>query len=174
MGSVRGIGAGDGTESRVTETTLPGFGVRYEFMTESRRRIAVVLHRSGRRTLVIYHPEDPDRALLTVDLAPDESRTLAEILGASKVAEELVGLQQSVEGLAIDWLPVAPESPYAGRTIGETGARTRTGTSIVAVLREGTPIPAPGPEFGLQPGDTLVVVGTGRGVEDLSVILRMG
>ena len=42
------------------------------------------------------------------------------------------------------------------------------------MIREGTAYPAPGPEFGLAGGDTLVVVGTPRGIEELAILLRSG
>jgi TrkA domain protein len=42
------------------------------------------------------------------------------------------------------------------------------------VLRGGSAHPAPGPDFTLAAGDTLVVVGTPRGIEDLAVLLRSG
>jgi TrkA domain protein len=71
-------------------------------------------------------------------------------------------------------LPVSAETPFAGKTIGDTRARTRTGVSIVAVLRGDRAFPAPGPGFGLEPGDTILVVGTPRGIEELAVILRSG
>jgi TrkA domain protein len=77
-------------------------------------------------------------------------------------------------GWAIDWLPLSAESPFAGKTIGDTRARTRTGTSIVAVLRGDQAHPAPEPDFELRAGDTLLVVGTPRGIEDLAVLLRSG
>jgi TrkA domain protein len=158
----------------VRETNLPGVGIRYEFTTSEGRRLGVVHHRTGRRELVIYDREDPDTARETVRLDENESRTLAEMLGGAGVADELEKLRQSVEGLAIDWLPVVPETPYVGRTIGDTRARTRTGTSIVAVIRHDGAVPAPGPDFRLEEGDTLVVVGTDRGIEDLAVLLRTG
>lgn len=88
--------------------------------------------------------------------------------------EGLGKLQQVVEGLAIDWLPIGPGRPYVGRTIGDTRARTRTGSSIVAVLRLDEAFPAPGPEFRIEAGDTLVVVGTSRGIEHLVEILHAG
>jgi len=44
----------------------------------------------------------------------------------------------------------------------------------VAVVRGDDAIPAPGPDQRLETGDTLVVVGTPRGIEDLVVILRAG
>ena len=44
--------------------------------------------------------------------------------------------------------------------------------SIVAVLRGDAAHPAPGPGFALRGSDTLVVVGTPRGIEELAVLLR--
>jgi TrkA domain protein len=83
----------------------------------------------------------------------------------------LAELQQRVEGLAIDWLEIPSGSPYAGRPLGDTQARSRTGTSIVAVLRGEEAIPAPGPEEPLRAGDTAVVVGTPKGIAALTRLL---
>jgi TrkA domain protein len=159
--------------SEISETKLPGLGIRYEFTTRRGSRLGVVHHRTGRRELLIYEPEDPDTCRDVVALDEDDSRTLAELLGGSRVEEELDRLQ-AVEGLAIDWLPVDESGPYANKTVGDTRARTRTGVSIVAVLRGDGAIAAPGPEFRLQSGDTLLVVGTPRGIEELAVLLRTG
>lgn len=164
----------NGQMAEVHETKLPGLGIRYEFVTGRGNRLGVVHHRTGRRELLVYDPEDPDSCRDVIALDEDDSRTLAEILGGTRVEEELAKLKQAVEGLAIDWLPVVEGTPYAGRTIGETEARTRTGVSIVAVVRADQAFPAPGPDFRLEQGDTLVVVGTPRGIEDLAVILRTG
>lgn len=156
----------------VSETPLPGIGIRYEFVAQDGRRIGVVHHRSGVRELVRYERDDPDTSLDLLRLGPEDSRTLAELLGASQVAKDLAELERDVEGLAVDRLPLAEGGPFHERTIGDTGARTRTGVSIVAVLRDGAAHPAPGPEFGLLGGDTLVVVGTPRGIEELAILLR--
>lgn len=156
----------------VNEVPLPGIGVRYEFVTEDGTRLGVVHHRSGVRELVMFERDDPDTSHDLVRLGSDDSRTLAELLGVSQVAKDLAELEQDVEGLAVDRLPLPGGSPFDGRTIGDTGARTRTGVSIVAVLRSGSAHPAPGPEFALRSGDMLVVVGTPRGIEELVVFLR--
>ena len=158
----------------VTETELPGVGIRYEFTTRTGETIGVVSHRSGRRELFVGDRSDPDAFRRVADLAEDDSRTLAELLGVSRIAQHLMGLQQSVEGLAIDWLPVDPDSPYARHTIGEARIRTRTGVSVVAVIRGGAPVPAPGPDFTLERGDYLVVVGTPRGIEAAVDLLHHG
>ncbi len=156
----------------VHETPLPGVGVRLEFRTSTGRRVSVIHHHSGRRELTVDDPSDPDATREMLSLDEGESRTLAELLGASQIERELARLQQSVRGLAIDWLPLQADSPYVGRTLGDTRARTRTGVSVVAVLRAEHAFPAPGPEQPLEAEDTLVVVGTPRGIEDLTVLLR--
>jgi TrkA domain protein len=160
--------------AEVMHTNLPGLGIRYEFLTSRGDRIGVVHHRTGRRELFLPDPADADASSTIAILDEDDSRTLAELLGGARVEEQLALLHQRVEGLAIDWLPVAEGTPYAGKTIGDTQARTRTGTSIVAIVRGDEAVPAPGPEQPIEGGDTLVVVGTPRGIEDLVVILRTG
>ncbi len=158
----------------VSETPLPGLGVRFEFVTRAGTRLGVLQRQGGRIELVVYDPADPDTVSESLTLDEDDARTLAELLGTSRVVEDLGRLRQRIEGLAIDWLPLGQGSPFAGRPLGDTGARSRTGVSIVAVVRGEEAIPAPGPEQRLEAGDTLVVVGTPRGIEDLAVILRTG
>ena len=98
----------------VNEVELPGIGVRYEFVTEGGARVGVVHHRTGERELVLYERGDPDTSHDLLRLGPEDSRTLAELLGVSQVAKELVELQRQVEGLAVDRLPLPATSPYAG------------------------------------------------------------
>jgi TrkA domain protein len=155
----------------IQETALPGVGLRHDFTTRSGRQLGVVTHRSGRRDLLIYDRADPDACQEVVQLTDEEADALAELLGAARIVEHLADLQQQVEGLAIDWLPIRPGSPFAGRTIADTQARSRTGVSIVAVLRDSKATPAPTPHFRLEPDDTLVVVGTTGGVKALAGIL---
>jgi TrkA domain protein len=158
----------------VSELRLPGVGMRYEFLSQAGDRVAVLAHRSGRREIYRGDADDLDAYVELLELTEDESRTLAELLGGSRVTRELTRLRRSVQGLSIDWVPVDHDSPYVGRTIGDTGTRTRTGVSIVAVLRADEAFPAPGPTFGLSGGDTLVVVGEPRGIEALVTLLHEG
>jgi TrkA domain protein len=161
---------GSATRMDIQETNLPGVGLRHNFTTRAGRQLGVVTHRTGRRDLLVYDREDPDACQEVVQLTDEEADALAELLGAARLVEHLVALQR-VEGLAIDWLPIRPGSPYAGRVIADTQARSRTGVSIVAILRGDGAIPAPTPDARLEPGDTVVVVGTPQGVKDLSALL---
>jgi K+:H+ antiporter subunit KhtT len=154
----------------IQETALPGVGLRHDFTTRAGRQLGVVTHRTGRRDLLVYDRSDPDRCQEVIQLTDDEADALAELLGAARLVEHLARLQQ-VEGLAIDWLEIRAGSPYDGGTIGDTQARSRTGVSIVAILRGDRAIPAPSPQERLAAGDTLVVVGTAQGVKALSDLL---
>jgi TrkA domain protein len=159
----------------VTETMLPGLGVRHEFTTSEGEQVGVLVLRSGRRELVVYDADDPDRVRATLRLDADDSRTLAELLGASQVSRAITDLQK-IEGIAIDWLNVESGSACAGRTIGQAELRTRTGVSIVAIIRDGgrTNVPAPGPEEALLAGDVAVAVGTPEGLAAAFELLRRG
>ena len=164
----------DARVSEIREVKLPGVGIRFEFTTEEGNIVGVVSHRSGRREVYGSRKGDPDDFVRLLGLNQSDSRTLAELLGAGRVAEDLTDLQQRIEGLAIDWLPVRDDSPYAGRTIGDTHIRRRTGVSVVAVLRSEEAIPAPGPDQRIERGDYLVVVGTARGIEQVVELLHKG
>jgi TrkA domain protein len=155
----------------IQETNLPGVGLRHDFTTRTGRQLGVVTHRTGRRDLLVYDREDPDSCQEVIQLTDEEADARAELQGAARLVEHLARLTQQVEGLAIDWLPIRPDSPYAGRAIADTQARSRTGVSIVAILRGDGAIPAPTPDVRLDPGDTLVVVGTPKGVMELSKLL---
>lgn len=156
----------------VRETALPGIGVRHEFMTAAGHRVGLVSHRSGRRDVLLFDERDPDAAGTAIVLSPEEAEALATLLGAARITRELTDLPDKVEGLVVEWLMLPPASPYAGRPLGDTKARTRTGASIVAVARDGAVHPSPGPEFPLRGGDHLVTVGTPQGVAAVSALLE--
>jgi TrkA domain protein len=156
----------------VTEIRLPGVGVRYEFVTSDGQRVGVLSHRGGRREIFVYGRGDPDAASTVLQLSADDTRTLSELLGASQVTAGIAAAQQQIEGLAIDWLRVPPESRFVGSTIGDGEFRTRTGVSIVAIVHGATTVPAPGPEYHFEAGDVAVAVGTPEGLGQLRDLLR--
>ncbi len=155
----------------VSETPLPGVGVRHEFVTAGGERVAVLTHRTGRREVAVYDRADPDACTTVLHLSADDTRTLAELLGAPSVHEALAAVQQRIEGLAIDWVTVPARSRLAGATIGEGALRTRTGASIVAVVRGDMTIPAPGPDHRFAEGDVVVAVGTPESLDQLRRLL---
>jgi TrkA domain protein len=158
--------------TRIEETQLPGVGVRHDFKTRAGARVGVISHRTGRRELLIYSGADPDACSEVLRLDEDEGHALADLLGGTSVAEAVHEITQHVEGLTIDWVLVAHSSPAVGTSLAESGAGRDTGATVVAVIRAGETLPAPGGDFVLQPGDTAVVVGTPEGLAQISGLLR--
>jgi TrkA domain protein len=156
----------------IREIQLPGVGLRHDLSTRSGRQLGVVTHQTGKRDLIVYDRDDPDACQEVIHLTDEESDALADLLGADRIIGHLGKLQQQIEGLAIDWLEIRPGSRWAGKSIADTQARTRTGVSIVAVLQDGRATPAPGPDYCFESDDTVVVVGTPKGVKALAEILE--
>jgi TrkA domain protein len=154
----------------VTETRLPGVGVRHEFTTGAGERLAVLTHRTGRREIALYAGPDPDVCTTVLHLDADDARTLVELLGGGSLTEATTGVQR-LAGVAIDWLPITEDSALAGASIADGQLRTRTGASVVAVVRGETTIAAPGPDERLVAGDTVVAVGTSEGLRSLRELL---
>jgi TrkA domain protein len=157
--------------TEVTETQLPGVGVRHEFTTSSGERLAVLVHRTGRREIAVYDRADPDMCSTVLHLSPDDTRILAELLGGSPVSEAVTGVQR-LEGISIDWIRIQAGAVQAGRTIGQGELRTRTGSSVVALVRGDDTLPAPGPDVVLEAGDVAVAVGTPQGLRQLRSLLE--
>jgi TrkA domain protein len=155
----------------VEETRLPGIGLRHDLVTARGRRIGVISQRNGARHVVLYDETDPDASAATIELTPEESEVLAELLGAPRIIERLSRLREQVEGLATEGVPVSPGCPYVGATLGDTAIRTRTGASVVAVLRGDDVFASPTPDFRFQVEDRLIVVGTSDGVAAVGRLL---
>lgn len=159
----------------VEETALPGIGLRHEFSTRGGRRLGVVSHhRSGRRDLVIYDADDPDASAASITLTPEESDVLSELLGAPHIVEKLADLSRAFAGLVGEQITILAGSPYDGRLLADTQARTRTGASIVAVVRDSEVLASPRPDFRFQADDVVVVVGTPENTTAVGNVLRSG
>jgi TrkA domain protein len=146
--------------NQVTQTRLPGVGTKFAFGTAHGGRIAVIQHNDGMREIYFFRRRDDDEPCAVIQLEDDEARQLGAVVGGAyerpKVVEEL---EMALGELAIEWVPVPPESPAIGRTLAECGFRARTGITIIAILREPEPVTGAQPNDIVQEGDTLVTVG---------------
>ncbi|MFC4610466.1 cation:proton antiporter regulatory subunit [Streptomyces maoxianensis] len=156
----------------VTEVLLPGVGLRYEFTNYEGDRVGIIAGRTGYFELVVYWGGDPDEARPVVRLNSEEADTVAEILGAPRIAERFADLTKEVPGLLSGQVEVRASSPYADQPLGRTQARTRTGASIVAIVRDAGVIASPAPDQVLRAGDVLVVIGTRDGIAGVEQIVQ--
>ncbi len=58
-----------------------------------------------------------------------------------------------------------------GRSLGELDLRGRTGASVLAIRRDGAPLPSPGPTERLREGDVLALTGTADALESARAAL---
>lgn len=158
----------------VRETLLPGVGLRYEFDNSDGDRIGIIAHRKGEFEVLVYTAKDPDRARRVFRLTEREAEVLAQILGAPRMVESFADLTKEIPGLEAGQVGVGAHSPYAGLPLGDTKARTRTGASIVAVVRDDRVLASPGPGEVLQVDDVLVVIGTADGIAAVRQLIDQG
>ncbi|MEU4806435.1 cation:proton antiporter regulatory subunit [Actinosynnema sp. NPDC023587] len=155
----------------VEVTPLPGIGTRQDFMIRAGRRIGVITYRDGKFELIVSSKDDPDNCSASIPLSPTEANTLAGLLGAPQLVAHLEAQHREVAGISTKQFPIAPGSGFDGRPLGDTELRTRTGASIVAVVRAGAVHPSPRPDFTFAGGDLVVVVGTTDGLAKTADIL---
>lgn len=158
----------------VKEVLLPGVGLRYEFENHDGDRIGVVARRTGDFEVVLYAAADPDQARSVFRLTEEEADALAQILGAPRIVERFADLTKEVPGLDAGQVRILAGSGFVDRPLGETRARTRTGASIVAIVRDKQVLASPGPSEVLHAGDVLVVIGTKDGIAGVQRIVDQG
>ena len=158
----------------VKEVLLPGVGLRYEFDNADGNRIGVIARRSGDFEVVVYGGADPDQARPVFRLTDEEADALAQILGAPRLVERFADLTKEVPGLDAGQVEIVPTSPFVDRPLGDTKARTRTGASIVAIVRDEEVLASPGPAEVLHANDVLVVIGTENGISGVRRIVDQG
>ncbi len=158
----------------VKEVLLPGVGLRYEFDNADGNRIGVIARRSGDFEVVLYGAADPDQARPVFRLTEEEAEALAQILGAPRLVERFADLTKEVPGLDAGQVEIVPTSPFVDRPLGDTKARTRTGASIVAIVRDEEVLASPGPAEVLHAHDVLVVIGTENGIAGVRRIVDQG
>jgi TrkA domain protein len=149
------------------ETLLPGVGVRYRLPIRSGQVLGIVVQRGGGAEIAVYDAHDPDRARGLIRLEPDEVDAMADVLGAPRLTQRFADLSREVPGLQSARITLPAGSRFDGRPLGDTRARTLTGCSIVAVVRDSDVVPSPRPEDLLHAGDVLVAIGSASGLQQL-------
>ncbi|MEO6199645.1 MAG: TrkA C-terminal domain-containing protein [Cryobacterium sp.] len=159
----------------VRRVKLPGVGVLHTFVTDDGGKVGVIAHRSGHSDLITFADDEggPDANKVSLRLSEDEAHTLAELLGGTQITESLTALDQ-IPGLSIDWFTVDYEDHIAGQRLGNPAERGIAGLTVVAVVRGESANPAPGADFKVFPGDTLVVAGSPEKVVKAFTFFRTG
>jgi CPA2 family monovalent cation:H+ antiporter-2 len=84
-----------------------------------------------------------------------------------RVLSQLRGAEQQFD---LQWVRLAPDSPIAHKSIGESEIRKKTGVSVVGVVREEHLKPNPDADFVFRPNDLIAIIG---GEKDRDAFCRM-
>lgn len=144
----------------VYETDVPGVGRKYEYELDGDDRLVVLIHHDGRREVFRRRSADADSRKL-FELSDRQAREFGTLLeGAYFQPVDLETVQVPLGDELIQWHDVGPDSPLAGQSLSDCNVRQRTGTSILAVQRDGETVANPPPDFELRSGDVVVALGT--------------
>lgn len=83
-------------------------------------------------------------------------------------------LRRGTEALAIEDLAVAADSRALGRTLDSLDVRGAIGASVLAVMRDGTPLVNPPGDLTLRAGDQLLALGTEAQLKRLEQLIAAG
>ncbi len=81
---------------------------------------------------------------------------------------DLIGL---LEATATQTFLLTSTSPACGRTIRDIDLRAKSGATIIAVVRGGKPMTNPSPDFKMESGDVLVLVGGHKQLDEAKAML---
>jgi CPA2 family monovalent cation:H+ antiporter-2 len=84
----------------------------------------------------------------------------APITSQGTDGELLAQLGRAARQIETEWVRLPENSPLGGRTIGDLGVRTKSGASVVAIVRDDLVVANPGPDARFEPGDLIGVLGT--------------
>lgn len=145
----------------VYESDLPGVGKKFEVEIGNGERLVIVTHNTGKREVFLKATEGADSEKL-FELPDRLARTLGTILEGAyfqPVQSEQVETMLA-DSTFLEWYGVDEGSEIAGQTLADARVRERTGVSVAAVERDGSIIPSPQADTVLEPGDTLVIIGS--------------
>ena len=143
--------------STVEHVELPGVGIRSVFSTSAGLQVGVLAHNSGRKDLLVYAKDDPDRCADVMTLDPAESQVMADLLGVGplgSVADRLL-----IGGVVISWVEVGSGWWVEGRDPSDG----LSGLTCLGVVRDDSLLTLSAINE-IVAGDVLVVAG---GIEDM-------
>ncbi|MGC9119906.1 MAG: cation:proton antiporter regulatory subunit [Sulfurihydrogenibium sp.] len=142
------------------ETDLPGIGKKFSVITGNKEKVAVIIHFSGKREIYFFDKNDFDEPACAFSLNEDEAAQLGSILMGTYFKPEAQDEKEMfMKNLVIEWVNVDSGSCMVNKSIKELEIRKRTGTSVIAIIRNNETITNPSPDEIIKVGDTLVLVG---------------
>jgi TrkA domain protein len=142
------------------EVDLPGIGKKFSVITANKEKVVVIIHLSGKREIYFFEKDDFDEPVCSFSLNEEEATQLGSILmGTYFKPEARDEKEMFMKNLVIEWVNIEQSSNMANKSIKELEIRKKTGTSVIAIIRNNETITNPSPDEIIKPDDTLVIVG---------------
>jgi CPA2 family monovalent cation:H+ antiporter-2 len=107
---------------------------------------------------------------LQVDLIRKEH--YGTLRGLRLQGKQLDELTQYLIGATADVFSVPPDSPLVGRSLREIDFRANSGVTLIAAVRDGKPFHNVGPEFVIDAGDRLVLLGDHKALDGAAQLIN--
>ena len=107
---------------------------------------------------------------LQVDLIRQEH--YGALRGIRLQGKQLDALSQFLVGTTSDIFSIVEASPAVGKSLEEMSLPSRTGVSVIAVVRDGQSYPNVGSDFKLAVGDMLILLGGHKALDDAAQMLN--
>ena len=148
----------------IREQTLPGIGRRYDVKVGHRRRLSVIVSRTGLRELSISD-DDADDPTAVVSLSQAQALAVAALLSGARfslepdahpAAPKWVTMDQDV--VTVSTVTLTDSSPAIGHSLSEIELPPGSNAAVLAIIRDETPELVEDPaRVPCWPGDRLVV-----------------
>lgn len=159
----------------IRTSDLAGVGKRISIQTAEGKLVVLIIHHTGKKELFFFKKMDADQADFSLTLTGEESRELAaQLLGITYQPAALDKMKAFRKEIVMEWLEVEKGSPLAGKSIMESQIRTRTGASVIGIIKGDELVASPGVKEVIKEGDTLIAVGKAKQIEALEAICSGG
>ncbi|BCS97601.1 sodium/hydrogen exchanger [Desulfoluna limicola] len=179
--------AADLLTARLLLITIPSVVVARSVVTHAkamRNEITIITRGSGMESMDMFKDQGvsevvlPEfeagqemtrKALLHLRIPPSEiqyhteslrQEVFAPILGSNERYNTLSQFRGAEQQFDLEWVLLEPSSELINTSLGESQIRTRTGVSVVGVLRSDQLIPNPDIHLRFQPCDHVAIIGT--------------
>jgi CPA2 family monovalent cation:H+ antiporter-2 len=115
------------------------------------------------RVLQEYHIP---RNVITLQVDLIRKEHYGTLRGLHLQGKQLDELSQYLIGATTDIFSVTESSPLVGQSLRDIDLAGRSGVTLIAVVRDGKPFHNVAPEFAMQAGDRLVLLGDHRALDD--------
>lgn len=95
------------------------------------------------------------------------------VINSNDEHRSLHDLLRAFDAIEITWMTLNPDSPFVGQTLAEANLRSRTGASVVAMIRDGQLTANPKSMTVFETGDKIGIIGENEQIEHARALVEV-